>query len=114
MRISDWSSDVCSSDLSTRCRGSVTCGSVSNSGVRIGLRPAPVHAPLAAAHDLVDQRLGRAQIGRESCRERVCQYGSICVVAVSIKKNRKNYIVQHKDTKLSTIVVTDVKNTKKK
>src|SRR3546814_17303694 len=31
---------------------------------------------------LVDQEIGRA-----SCRERVCQYGEISVVAVSLKKN---------------------------
>src|SRR3546814_13674401 len=32
-----------------------------------------------------------AQIGRASCRERVCQYVSISVVAVSLKK-KKNII----------------------
>src|SRR3546814_13240452 len=30
-----------------------------------------------------------AAIGRESCRERVCQYVSISVVAVSLKKKKK-------------------------
>src|SRR3546814_6071583 len=62
MRISDWSSDVCSSDLT-----------------------------LDELHHLVDLRIGvierlhmigrlahlagqRRQIGRASCRERVCQY----------------------------------------
>src|SRR3546814_16946390 len=35
----------------------------------------------------------RKEIGRESCRERVCQYVSISVVAVSLqkKKNKKQY-----------------------
>src|SRR3546814_12498690 len=33
------------------------------------------------------------KIGRESCRERVCQYVSISVVAVALKK--KNYILPH-------------------
>src|SRR3546814_13822938 len=31
-------------------------------------------------------QLAEDQIGRASCRERVCQYGSISVVAVSLKK----------------------------
>src|SRR3546814_19297691 len=30
------------------------------------------------------------EIGRASCRERVCQYVSISVVAVSLKKKKKN------------------------
>src|SRR3546814_17378947 len=32
---------------------------------------------------------GDAEIGRASCRERVCQYVSISVVAVSLKKKNK-------------------------
>src|SRR3546814_17705620 len=32
----------------------------------------------------------RHQIGRASCRERVCKYVSISVVAVTLKKNKKN------------------------
>src|SRR3546814_18873049 len=41
-------------------------------------------------------RLGTAQIGRASCRERVCQYVSISVVAVSLKTkpNKKTYTQQ--------------------
>src|SRR3546814_12937968 len=43
----------------------------------------------------IDQRLRRRpgrhrQIGRASCRERVCQYVEISGVAVSLKKKRKN------------------------
>src|SRR3546814_17197245 len=30
------------------------------------------------------------EIGRAACRERVCQYESISVVAVSLKKKKKN------------------------
>src|SRR3546814_11708692 len=33
--------------------------------------------------------LGRRQIGRASCREKVCQYVEILVVAVSFKKNNQ-------------------------
>src|SRR3546814_14285181 len=99
MRISDWSSDVCSSDLSKvdagvlALREEVTAvdevldvcerlirGRAGKGGVRLtletdrGLRP------------IVADRI-RLKIGRASCRERVCQYVSISVVAVSLKKN---------------------------
>src|SRR3546814_12301866 len=38
-----------------------------------------------------ERRIGQAQeIGRASCRERVCQYVSISVVAVSLKKKKIN------------------------
>src|SRR3546814_18207477 len=33
----------------------------------------------------------RVEIGRASCRERVCQYVSISVVAVSLKKKQTNH-----------------------
>src|SRR3546814_11039918 len=36
-----------------------------------------------------EHRPQRAEIGRASCRERVCQYVEISVVAVSLKKNKK-------------------------
>src|SRR3546814_1576791 len=75
MRISDWSSDVCSSDL-VHCR----CGS--------GRRAAAVNSWLLTTSP---RKLGRLtpwrvslsaerglaycpEIGRASCRERVCQY----------------------------------------
>src|SRR3546814_7878936 len=66
MRISDWSSDVCSSDLAS---------------------PEPAHAPARGLpRALRGERRGALagagakhprslpQIGRASCRERVCQY----------------------------------------
>src|SRR3546814_2573959 len=66
MRISDWSSDVCSSDLQSELIGSVTkCGQCD-------------HAKKQYLHN--DFRHTNAlsctsqQIGRASCRERVCQY----------------------------------------
>src|SRR3546814_5392783 len=70
MRISDWSSDVCSSDL------------IGEVGVDAGPHPAPAGGD-ADGLAVVQQRLeGRLelivevgeQIGRASCRERVCQY----------------------------------------
>src|SRR3546814_3196172 len=63
MRISDWSSDVCSSDLAAlgAVLGRAPFGGIDDAA-REERRPAPreVH------------RSG--QIGRASCRERVCQY----------------------------------------
>src|SRR3546814_12270670 len=82
MRISDWSSDVCSSDLGQQQRRQQERNA-----------PAPVvelvaQQPLAAQDH--EQRQEQAEeIGRASCRERVCQYVSISVVAVSLKKKKK-------------------------
>src|SRR3546814_9905897 len=83
MRISDWSSDVCSSDLAWRIAAGV---------VSIGSAP-QAHRPAAAtvvssaasrrigalldevpAHEADRVGLLDAEIGRASCRERVCQY----------------------------------------
>src|SRR3546814_12502574 len=77
MRISDWSSDVCSSDLEyvddllpvtrllhVRDRAAATVGEAG----------------------FGDFLVGNGEIGRASCRERVCQYVSILVVAGSLKK----------------------------
>src|SRR3546814_3934267 len=93
MRISDWSSDVCSSDLvaGPACRfkswsmaeeksvlkqlGSLFFGADAspppvrrNSGRN---NPAPKPAPVSTTSDI---SLPAKQIGRASCRERVCQY----------------------------------------
>src|SRR3546814_8008751 len=76
MRISDWSSDVCSSDLpAASSRSTVT-----------------VHRASALLQSAVStrvlQRMCRSmpKIGRASCRGRVCQYVEISVVAVELKK----------------------------
>src|SRR3546814_15876657 len=125
MRISDWSSDVCSSDLG--CDG----GGVAQRLVphrrhvrarrrrRLVLRRPPEgRDPPARREHLVlggrgrDPRpsrrargrggggaerahrgrgaggAGPGQIGRASCRERVCQYVSISVVAVSLRHKK--------------------------
>src|SRR3546814_2045020 len=90
MRISDWSSDVCSSDLASlvvAADGEEHC---------VGLALAHRVSALVVAHDaalggdvLVEEVGGlppgggdlgprsapqRGEIGRASCRERVCQY----------------------------------------
>src|SRR3546814_1063740 len=75
MRISDWSSDVCSSDLvdvDALCDGD----DVVVAGVLQHIEEAGVHSgdsacslpPYSLSDDII------AEIGRASCRERVCQY----------------------------------------
>src|SRR3546814_16959341 len=123
MRISDWSSDVCSSDL----RGgagvlhqpvrlavpgdehlAVGGGDDGDAEAHLDLRrhadvdaamavvaerPAAMVAPAGAGIvvDVVLHGAARApEIGRASCRERVCQYVYISVCAGSLKKKKKN------------------------
>src|SRR3546814_12026004 len=109
MRISDWSSDVCSSDLeldlghAQKGAADTVPGIVRHAVVE---HRAAVAAQLDRALGAVlmkavalqgDHRVGmrqlghalRIQIGRASCRERVCQYVSISVVAGSFKKKKK-------------------------
>src|SRR3546814_9216094 len=66
MRISDWSSDVCSSDLQAVGHRPVECVAPAED------RPS---GPVDAAESDADQRRrAGAEIGSASCRERVCQY----------------------------------------
>src|SRR3546814_7980679 len=60
MRISDWSSDVCSSDLSVR-----------RVAMLLDLDPATLSRSLGISAFARTTRLKK--IGRASCRERVCQ-----------------------------------------
>src|SRR3546814_1642096 len=75
MRISDWSSDVCSSDLDFAGLGR----DQRNLAVRHGRRMAAIDERGIEPGDGVRHR-GRVvcnlqqQIGRASCRESVCQY----------------------------------------
>src|SRR3546814_14501959 len=105
MRISDWSSDVCSSDLRRQ------------KAARVAVKPTKEH-PMASEHDdgfephhassptdhvLTELQLygfrpfqdEPDQIGRASCRERGCQYVSISVVAVTLKKKKKRQTKTH-------------------
>src|SRR3546814_20218929 len=103
MRISDWSSDVCSSDL--RILGALTTGVPLGCIAGISLTVAAAKwlpeglADAAAWHSRIYYSVfvlaviwrlvrGAAQIGRASCRERVCQYVYISVVAVQLKKTK--------------------------
>src|SRR3546814_2089530 len=86
MRISDWSSDVCSSDLlSTRSEGGAR--PAASGGARRRRRPRAGAecrrigrhdrggAPAAELRSRQCEGEARArEIGRASCRERVCQY----------------------------------------
>src|SRR3546814_14203394 len=105
MRISDWSSDVCSSDLrsiATPCwtdrqqahcvLGARSVNPKRNSFCRRrGVKPAPFR--VHSLSDFVTPRpdvvyLFRcwiiAQLGSAECRERVCQYEQLSVVARSL------------------------------
>src|SRR3546814_10029091 len=92
MRISDWSSDVCSSDLlglrtSLRARPAaqvledfpcrVAPRQAGDATAGMGARTAQVQARQGAAVVALAQQRPCAEqleIGRASCRERVCQY----------------------------------------
>src|SRR3546814_13469753 len=101
MRISDWSSDVCSSDLPISRRriaqelaklglrdGAVaTCAARSTSSTREANRKSQRGGVVKADVRQGSAPVGGGQIGRASGRERVCQYVSISVVAVYLKKN---------------------------
>src|SRR3546814_7684992 len=80
MRISDWSSDVCSSDLpgarldhravldEQQGRKTAYAEALQQAGILVGID--------GRDHDLRGNLVGELaeQIGRASCRERVCQY----------------------------------------
>src|SRR3546814_7033608 len=65
MRISDWSSDVCSSDLLVMRAYSGLAGPED---------PRPRPDQMVARRENVVDFVAEMEIGRASCRERVCQY----------------------------------------
>src|SRR3546814_9434522 len=90
MRISDWSSDVCSSDLFTKTGTEIGAAAplftegVAGRGLHL-VRSSRTHCgdvrqrrrPCNVAGDPApagQRRCGIVEIGRASCRERVCQY----------------------------------------
>src|SRR3546814_14718473 len=101
MRISDWSSDVCSSDLAFGVIGSNGAGKSTLLRLLGGISEPTegslgVYGRMATLLDLGvgfhDTFTGRENIeltliGRASCRERGSPYVLISVVAVSLKKN---------------------------
>src|SRR3546814_9400080 len=74
MRISDWSSDVCTSDLIHRapCRRGSPCRLFALSGDAGAIRDNP--GKPWCADTCRAPRAPRWKIGRASCRERVCKY----------------------------------------
>src|SRR3546814_15947436 len=109
MHISDWSSDVCSSDLYRLAAENTYDVIVLDlmlprlDGIEVCKRlreEARKSTPvlMLTARDTLDEKLtalvehfdGRLEIpiGRASCRERVCQYVSISVVAVVLKNTQ--------------------------
>src|SRR3546814_11926570 len=101
MRISDWSSDVCSSDLhlDRLVVDDIAAGieqsvlPVAGIGVE---RDVGQDADIIAAR-ILDRRHRAAhqiEIGRASCMERVCQYVLISVVAASLNKKTLNNVLK--------------------
>src|SRR3546814_3673824 len=75
MRISDWSSDVCSSDLLVRDFQSVI-GREARAQMltRTGRLPDLLVAAIGCGSNAIGLFHPFLEIGRASCRERVCQY----------------------------------------
>src|SRR3546814_15855942 len=119
MRISDWSSDVCSSDLRAARRATrsgwrrrdgnwrARCGgrwprvrtdglgagrgrAASQEGLGQAVRPAVLDRRFRAADD--GERGDAAEVGRASGRERGCQYVSNSGVAGTLKKKVRTNI----------------------
>src|SRR3546814_2681409 len=65
MRISDWSSDVCSSDLGLGVEIVDVAGNIEDVSARVAQQARSFTGLVASAGE---------EIGRASCRERVCQY----------------------------------------
>src|SRR3546814_17920120 len=72
-------------------------GFASNLGSRVRDNPIPVALTAVALGWLMmaggreEKDRTRREIGRASCRERVCQYVSISVVAVSVKNKKSEH-----------------------
>src|SRR3546814_13945240 len=112
MRISDWSSDVCSSDLQISQRQQSAVEDFRDANLQIaslvaqqisgGVRwnkPETITPTLEGVADFGGSAL---EIGRASCRERVCQYVYISVVAVYIKNKTQNQITDKRQLKPNT------------
>src|SRR3546814_15212416 len=100
MRISDWSSDVCSSDLLANVYyecGATAAGDSWHAQViallelSAELLPGPSSYELTQALNVAADEASpdNMEIGRASCRERVGQYVSISVVAVSLSQKQE-------------------------
>src|SRR3546814_16189582 len=98
--MSDWSSDVCSSDLVPE----VLLSDETDEGIRqqfgVGaIDPLKMNFISPSWNPIYHIRAWNAEIGTASCRERVCQYASISVVPVSLNKTAHT---QYTTTRSST------------
>src|SRR3546814_15812114 len=114
MRISDWSSDVCSSDLNNRASNPVVRRVILSEFQQILTKTARDFLQQRTPLQSLSQSEARpehhdAEIGRASCRERVCQYVSISVVAVPLQKTK---VKQHQTAKTQTHIKTQQYNKK--
>src|SRR3546814_11430592 len=107
MRISDWSSDVCSSDLPFENRlkvrfrvdgvleegesppANLTAAIISRIKIMARLNIAERRLPQDGRIMVRVQGKELDKIGRATCRERVCQYDEISVVAGSCKQKQQ-------------------------
>src|SRR3546814_19130765 len=103
MRISDWNSDVCSSDLSPQAVA------FTQKWVDLAKSAGPTswtsYEYPDCTRDLGDgvaMMVYDAEIGRASCRERVCQYVSISVVAASLTHTSRSNISHSRTHHLNT------------
>src|SRR3546814_19698737 len=112
MRISDWSSDVCSSDLAglsallaaTRdsWQGrpdavSMLLANGADPSVVVGAGNTPLHHAARSSDPgvvaaLLDAGATLDEIGSASCRERVCRSVWLFAVAVHLKNTNKHYL----------------------
>src|SRR3546814_20390253 len=110
MRISDWSSDVCSSDLMAGEKTLLVDRYVDYTNLREKwLSKSPQLADIQFRDTvgvfrqdslmatfykgiLNENIVIEKQIGRASCRDRVCQYVYISLVAVELQKNKQDNI----------------------
>src|SRR3546814_18119501 len=92
MRISDWSSDVCSSDLPKDSIDPfvpiIFCTAFTDMELIERARDTGVTEIMTKP--ITVKAIEDREFGRASCRESVCQYVSISVVAVSLKKKSNN------------------------
>src|SRR3546814_19782059 len=112
MRISDWSSDVCSSDLATRairspqtpaiCRPTAVLPvnvtlSTRESRTRASAASLPAGSTLPPPSGNPAQPRHSATTGSASLRERVCQYAAISGVADTFQTNPTHDMHQHRN-----------------
>src|SRR3546814_14486729 len=113
MRISDWSSDVCSSDLDRQMHRNAPEPLILQAWVwalgrtLLADELGPHYLEFLDGGIYTIERLianGSGwcddEIGRASCRESVCQYGLISVVAVSLKKTTNNLVAIQSSTNI--------------